>query len=118
MRRSLVRRDRVALKIEKDRRQHHRWQIDIEHVDEFGEHRAADGSAALRRFSCLSAASATKPEDRVAVIGGSPVILCAACGVVLFVRLASLLWIKQTPQSGNQLFRLALFPGDHTLLVS
>jgi len=37
---------------------------------------------ALRRFSCLSAASATKPEDRVAVIGGSPIILVAACGVL------------------------------------
>src|ERR1700693_4367000 len=39
---------------------------------------------ALRRFSCLSAASATKPEDRVAVcIGGSPMILVAAAGVAL-----------------------------------
>jgi hypothetical protein len=73
---------------------------------------------ALRRFSCLSAASTTNPEDNVAVcIGGSPVILVAAFGVALFVRLARLLWIKQTLQSGNQLFRLALFPGDQTLLV-
>jgi hypothetical protein len=65
---------------------------------------------ALRRFSCLSAASATNPEDSVAVcIGGSPMTLVAAGGVALFVRLTSLLWIKQTPQSGNQLFRLTLF---------
>jgi hypothetical protein len=35
------------LKIEKDGGQHHRRQIDIEHVDEFGEDGAADGSAAL-----------------------------------------------------------------------
>jgi hypothetical protein len=39
---------------------------------------------ALRRFSCLSAASATKPEDSVAVcIRGSPMILAAAAGVAL-----------------------------------
>ena len=35
------------LKIEKDGRQHHRRQVDIEHVDEFGEDGAADGSAPL-----------------------------------------------------------------------
>jgi hypothetical protein len=28
-----------------------------------------------------------------------------------------LLWIKQTLQSGNQIFRLVLFPGDQTLPV-
>src|SRR4029077_723959 len=68
---------------------------------------------ALRRFSCLSAALATKPEDRVAVcIGASPVILVAACDVALSVRLATLLWIKQTLQSGNQLFRLTVFRRD------
>ena len=62
---------------------------------------------ALRRFSCLSAALATNPEDSVAVcIGGSPMTLVAAGGVALFMRLTSFLWIKQTPQSGNQLFRL------------
>jgi len=36
-----------GLKIEKDGRQHHRRQIDVEHVDEFGEDGAADGSAPL-----------------------------------------------------------------------
>jgi hypothetical protein len=35
------------LKIEEDRRQHHRRQVDIEHIDEFGENSAADGSAPL-----------------------------------------------------------------------
>ena len=35
------------LKIEKDGGQHHRRQVDIEHVDEFGEDSAADGSAPL-----------------------------------------------------------------------
>jgi hypothetical protein len=32
---------------EKDGREHHRRQVDIEHVDEFGEDGAADGSAPL-----------------------------------------------------------------------
>ena len=35
------------LKIEEDGGQHHRRQVDIEHVDEFGENSAADGSAPL-----------------------------------------------------------------------
>ena len=35
------------LEIEKDGRQHHHRQVDVEHVDEFGEDGAADGSAPL-----------------------------------------------------------------------
>jgi hypothetical protein len=35
------------LEVEQDGRQHHRRQVDIEHIDEFREHRATDGSATL-----------------------------------------------------------------------
>ena len=35
----------LRLEIEKDGRQHHRRQVDVEHIDEFGEDGAADGSA-------------------------------------------------------------------------
>jgi hypothetical protein len=50
---------------------------------------------ALRRFSCLSAVSATNPEDSVAVIGGSPKILVAAAGFAFSIE-ASDLAIDQT----------------------
>jgi hypothetical protein len=50
-------------------------------------------------------------------IGVLPQPLSPPAALLSFVRLASLLRIKQTPQPGNQLFRLELFPSDQTLLA-
>src|SRR3984957_18659205 len=66
---------------------------------------------ALRRFSCLSAVAATNPEDSMAVIGVLPKSLSPQ-QALLCLRLASLLWIKQMLQSGNQLFPLTPFQNE------